>query len=269
MRRSISLYRRLIAVQLQSQLQYRVAFVAEVLISFFVVSLFFVSLVLVMQRFESIGGWRLGEVAFLYGLVEMGLRMAQMIFSGFDSSVFAQNIRLGSFDQLLLRPASPTLQVFGSRFNLRLVAHILQGLVIFGIALSLANVNWTPLKLLYLPLVIFSLVLFFGGFFLVGATITFWTVESVEAVNIFTYGGGEMMAYPMHIYPEWLRHFFTFIIPAIFLVYYPALFFLDRPDPFNMPPFAPCLAPVAGLSVFAGALLFWRFGLKHYQSTGS
>jgi ABC-2 type transport system permease protein len=73
----------------------------------------------------------------------------------------------------------------------------------------------------------------------------------------------------MSIYQDWLRRIFTFVVPAIFLNYYPALYFLDKPDPFNFPAFAHFLAPVAGAVVFALALAFWKFGLEHYQSTGN
>lgn len=269
MLRAIDLYRRLVAVQIQSQLQYRMAFILETVIGFFILLLFFLSLVLVLERFKSIGGWTLGEIAFLYGLAETGLSMADMIFSGFDGHVFGQRIRRGDFDQLLLRPVSTTLQVFGSKFVIRRLGRILQGVAIFIIALTLTDIQWTALKIIYLPVVLLSMTCFFGGFFMVEATITFWTVQSIEAINVFTYGGGEMMSYPMHIYQDWMRYFFTFIIPAIFLNYYPALFFLDKPDPFDLPSFAPFLAPFAGVGLLAAALKFWQFGLKHYQSTGS
>jgi ABC-2 type transport system permease protein len=135
--------------------------------------------------------------------------------------------------------------------------------------LTLVDIHWTPVKLVYLPLVFLSLVSFFGGLFVAGAAITFWTVESIEVVNIFTYGGTEMMSYPMHIYQDWLRRFFTFIVPAIFLNYYPTLYFLDKPDPFHLPPFAPFLAPLVGFGVLAVGLKFWTFGMRHYQSTGT
>ena len=94
--------------------------------------------------------------------------------------------------------------------------------LIFAIALSLANVEWTTGKILYLPIVILSRIAFFGGLYVIGSTITFWTIDSIEAINILTYGGSEMMSYPMHIYPDWLRRTFTFVVPAIFLNYYPA-----------------------------------------------
>jgi ABC-2 type transport system permease protein len=43
-----------------------------------------------------------------------------------------------------------------------------------------------------------------------------------------------------------MRRFFTYIVPAIFLNYYPALYFLNKPDPFNFPAFAPFLSPLVG-----------------------
>ena len=111
---------------------------------------------------------------------------------------------------------------------------------------------WTAAKLLYMPVVMLSNLVFFGGLFMTGAAITFWTVESIEVINIFTYGGTEMISYPMDIYPAWLCNFFTFVIPAIFFNYYPALYILDKPDPLGMPAFAPFLAPFAG-ALHAGA----------------
>ncbi len=113
------------------------------------------------------------------------------------------------------------------------------------------------------------MVLFFGGLFIIGATYTFWTVESIEAINILTYGGSFLISHPMHIYQDWMRHFFTFVVPAIFLNFYPTLYFLDKPDPLNFPPYAPFLSPVAGLVMFGVGMAFWRFGRRHYQSTGT
>jgi ABC-2 type transport system permease protein len=152
---------------------------------------------------------------------------------------------------------------------MRRLGRMAQGVLIFALALALTHIRWTPGKALYLPLVFVGLVSFFGGLFIIGATITFWTVESVEAINILTYGGNEMMSYPMHIYQDWIRRFFTFIIPAIFLNYYPALYFLDKPDPFHLPGFAVFLSPLVGAGMLAVALGFWRFGIRHYASTGS
>jgi ABC-2 type transport system permease protein len=66
-----------------------------------------------------------------------------------------------------------------------------------------------------------------------------------------------------------MQRFFTYILPAIFLNYYPALYVMNKPDPLGLPAWVAWLAPLAGLAVFSLALLFWRYGLSKYQSTGT
>lgn len=269
LRFNLSIYRRLLDAQIRSQMQYRAAFLLDFTGTAVSISLYFVSLALIMERFGDLAGWRLGEVALLFALGETSFGLMDMLFSGFDPGSFGRRIRRGTFDQLLLRPINLTVQVLGDEFLLRRLGRIVQGLAIFAFALSLADIHWTLGKVIYLPFVVAGQVAFFGGLFITGSTITFWTVESIEVVNIFTYGGNELISYPMHIYPDWLRRFFTYVLPAAFLNYYPALYLLDRPDPFGLPYVMRFAAPVAGLIVLAAALRFWRFGIRHYQSTGT
>lgn len=265
----LSLYLRLISISLRSQMQYRVSFFFDTLGSAFGTLIEFVSLAAVLTRFGTVGGWTLGEVAFLYGLVEMSFAAMDMTFSGFDPGYFSQQIRRGAFDQFLLRPVSLVLQMFSSEFILRRLGRIAQGVGVFAFSLYLLNVQWTPAKLIYLPVVFVSTVAFFGGINVAGATTCFWTVEASEAINIFSYGGSAMFAYPIHIYADWMRRFFIFVVPGALLIYYPALFFLGKPDPLGLPPFMPFLAPLAGLSVLAAAFAFWNLGVRKYASTGT
>ncbi len=265
----LRLYQKLIGIQIRSQLQYRLSFVMDTFTTALSSVISFATLALVMQRFGNIAGWSIGEVAFLYGMVEFSFGIMDMVFSGFDPPNFGRQVRLGRLDQTLLRPVSVTLQVLGSEFIIRRLGRMLQGLAVLGLSFYLTDITWTVGKVLYLPLVALSLVFFFGGLFITGATLSFWALDSIEAINIFTYGGSEMMSYPMNIYPAPLRQFFTYVVPGIFLNYYPALYFLGKPDPLGMPWFAPFLAPVAGLLVLGAALVFWNYGLRAYQSTGT
>jgi ABC-2 type transport system permease protein len=230
---------------------------------------FFLSLAFVLQRFGNLGGWTIGEIAFLFGILEASFGLMDMVFAGFDPANFGRRVRRGTFDQLLLRPLNITMQVLGDDFVLRRLGRIVQGTAIFIFALSATEIQWTLGKVIYLPFVVLGIVLFFGGVFIIGATITFWTVESIEVINIFTYGTSELISYPMNIYPDWLRTIFTFILPAALLNYYPALYFLDKPDPFGMPYFMHFLSPLVGLSILLTGMIFWRFGIRRYQSTGT
>lgn len=264
---AIGLYRRLIGMQIRSELAYRASFLLGVISQGLGNLAEFAVLAMVLSRFEGIGGWELREVAFLYGMVSAAFGVMDLLFSAFDPGSFGREVRQGTFDRLLLRPADVTLQVLGSKFLLRRLGRIAQGIAIFAVAIP--RVPWTPLKVAYLPFVFASIVLFFGALFIIGSTVTFWTIESIEAINILTYGGSEMMSYPMHIYGQDLRRFFTYIVPAIFVNYYPALYFLDLPDPLGFPGYAPFLAPLAGIGMMAAALAFWHYGIRHYASTGS
>jgi ABC-2 type transport system permease protein len=266
---ALQIYRRLIGVQIRSQMQYRASFLMEVFGTGLITLLEYGSIALVFERFGNLGGWTLGQVALLYGWAEFSFGIMDLVFSGFDPGFFGIQVRRGTFDQLLLRPINIVAQIMGSEFALRRMGKIMIGLAIILSGLSLTSITWTPLKAGLMVTVVISQICFFGGLFIIGSTITFWTVESIEVVNIFTYGGSYMISHPMHIFPDAMRRFFTYILPAIFLAYYPALYILDMPDPFNMPVFAPFLAPVAGLGMLAGALAFWHFGIQHYQSTGS
>jgi ABC-2 type transport system permease protein len=266
---TINIYRRLISVNIRGQIQYRVAFIFDILATGLITALGFGTIALVLQRFENIAGWTVFEIALLFGMAETAFGVMDLIFSGFDPQFFGRKVRLGGFDQMLLRPVNLIAQVLGSQFVLRRLGRIMQGVIILIIALLQLQIQWTPIKVLLLPVVFISLIIFFGGLFIFGSTLSFWTIDSIEVVNIFTYGGTEMIQYPMDIYPNFIRTFFTYILPAIFLLYYPALFILDKPDPLGMPPFSAFLAPLVAAGVFTGAYLFWNYGLRFYQSTGS
>jgi len=84
MRHSLSTYRRLISVQIRSQMMYRVSFLTEAFGVALVTLLEYASLALVFDKFNDLGGWSLGQVAFLFGLAELSFGIMDLIFSGFD-----------------------------------------------------------------------------------------------------------------------------------------------------------------------------------------
>ena len=269
MRRSLDLYFKMISIQVRSQMQYRVSFLLETFSTILLSGSYVLVVLLALDRFGGVAGWSIGEVAFLAGMVETSFGFMDMIFSGYDPGSFSPMVQQGLFDQLLLRPVNITLQVLGSKFMLRRLGRIFEGLLVLILGLIFTQIHWTLGKALYLPVVLISQVICFGALFIAGSTLTFWTVQPVEAVNIVTYGGVEFVSYPMSIYPQWVLRIFTYVIPFIFINYYPALYFLDKPDPFNFPSFSPFLAPGAALVMLLAALWFWRFGVNHYHSTGS
>ncbi len=263
------LYLLLLWAQVRSQFQYRLSFWMDLFSTGLLSGVSFLAIALVILRFGSIGGWTLGEIALLAGMIEVSFGLMDWVFGGFDPDWFSGVVQMGRFDQFLLRPVRLPVQLLGANFQVRRLGRVLEGGAILVLALWLQPVVWTPLKLFYFPIVLVSQMLAMGALFIIGSGLIFWTVQRIEAVNILTYGGVELMSYPVHIYPRAMQHFFTYVVPFIFLNYYPALYFLGKPDVLGFPVFAPFLAPLVALGMLAVAVLFWRFALQHYQSTGS
>ena len=269
MSKMLQTYFKLIGFQIQTQLQYRFSLVMDIVSTAMFSVTEILGFGLILQQISTVAGWSLWELVFLFAMTEMSFGWMDMLFSGFGPDYFAPKIRNGDFDQLLLRPVPITLQVMGSRFVLRRFGKILTGSILFFFAISKVTIDWSFGNLLYVIIIAIAQIMIFASLFIFGSTLTFWTVERIEAMNIVTYGGREVMSYPMDIYPEWLRRFYIFVIPFIFFNYYPALYLLGKPDPLGMPPFSPFLAPLIGVLFLFLALQFWKFGVNHYQSTGT
>lgn len=260
---------RLIGVQLRAQMQYRASFWIDAIGTFLLQATAIAAILSGLNTFGAIDGWRIAEIAFLYGLVETSFGLMDMIFSGFDPPWFSTMVKQGQFTQLMLRPAGLWTQVLGSAFLLRRLARVGNGALVLVLALTQLDIDWTLAKMIYLPLVIAGQVMCYGALFVIGSAIVFWTIDAVEAINILTYGSTEMTMYPMTVYPDWLRHIFTFIVPTIFMNYFPALYFLGKPDPLGFPWFAPYIAPLVGAAMLLASIGLFRLGLRHHQGTGT
>jgi ABC-2 type transport system permease protein len=264
----LRLYQRLVVLQLRTQAQYKLNVFVDIGASFAMTCLEFFGIWVYFGTFPSMLGWKVGEVALLYGLMSMSFGMAELFGAGID--MFPEMIRLGDFDRMLLRPAAPLMLVVGSDFRLRRLGRISQGIVTFCFALYLLpNLHWTWLKLIVLTIGIASGALIFISILLLGATLCFWTVETTELTNILTYGGREMLSYPLAIYNQTLQRIFLFVVPLAFGSYVPACYILGRPLPFGLPSQSAFGAPVIALLFAWVTRLIWDFGVRHYQSTGS
>ena len=264
----LRLYRRLVSLQLRSQAQYKVNIVVDISTTFAVMCLEFVGVLIYFGTFPTMLGWKVGEVALLYSMMSISFGLAELFGGGIG--VFSDMIRLGDFDRILLRPSSPLILVVGSDFRLRRVGRISQGIATFMLTLILLpGLRWTWWKLVALVIGIASGSLIFISVFLLGATISFWTVETTELTNILTYGGHEMMSYPLTIYNQFLQRIFLFVVPLAFGSFIPACYILGRALPFGLPNEITFAAPLVALLFAWITNLVWDFGVRHYQSTGS
>jgi ABC-2 type transport system permease protein len=224
----------------------------------------FLGLAALFARFGRLAGWRLGEVALLYGMINVSFALAEAFARGFDT--FAQTIRAGGLDRLLVRPRSVALQVAGEEVQLLRVGRLLQGLAVLAYAARDPALAWTAPKVGLVLLAVGGGACIFVGLFVLQATLSIYTVETLEVLNTVTYGGTEAGQYPLGIYRPWFRAFFTFVVPIACASYLPASVVLGRP---GVPTWAGALAPLVGVAFLVCCLLVFRRGLRRYVSTGS
>ncbi len=268
MRDGLRLYWLYVKLSIRAQLQYRAAFLLAALGQFLVNGIEFLGVWALFERFGRLYSWSLPEVAVFYGLVNCTFACADALSTGFDYFGVTY-IKTGHFDRLLLRPRSTILQLAGHELALRRIGRFVQGLVVFLWAASVLKVDWSLGRVSLVLFTILGGVCFFFGLIVIQATLAFWTTETLEIMNTLTYGGVESAQYPMAIYHATFRRFLTFVVPLACVSYFPVVGVLGVADPLGSPRWLQYLAPLSGILFLSACLVLWRWGVRHYTSTGS
>jgi ABC-2 type transport system permease protein len=260
-------YRLIAGMWIRSTMTYRASFVVTVLGNLLVTGLDFVAILLMFSQVDSLGGWPLPEVAFLYGLSATAFGLADLTFGSMD--VLGGRMRDGSFDTLLVRPAPVLAQVAADHFALRRLGRITQGVLVLGWGLSAVDVDWTLAKVLLVPVMVVSGGVIFCALFVAGAAFQFLAQDAAEVQNAFTYGGNTLLQYPPTVFGKDFVRGVTFMLPLAFVNWVPAAYLLERPYPLDLPQWAAFVSPLVAAACCALAGLAWRAGLRSYRSTGS
>lgn len=266
-RSDLVVLRHLLAARLRGQLQYRASFITQIIATAAVSAAEFGTILVFFLHVDAIGGWRIGEIAVLYGIATISFGIGHLLASGLAG--FSDQLVKGEFDQILTRPVSAFVQVLGADIQLRRFGHMIQGAVALAIGLSLIDIPWDVARVVALPAIVLGIVVLYMALFALEATVSFWTTQGIEAVNIATYGGNTVAAYPIDIFAAWLKGFFLFVVPLAFAVHIPIAWLLGKPTPLGLPAWIGLLiAPV--LLVFCLTIAWlWGVGVRRYRSTGS
>ena len=221
---------------------------------------------IVITRFKTIGGWSMGEMAFLYSLLILSQGIVTFIFSGILD--FSNYVRDGTFDRFLVRPLSPLSQVILGGFEITGFAHIILGFLTFYMANSLIEVHWNSLNALVFLTVVVGGALILGSIRIIIAGIAFYAVNTNSLVHLFVFSSREFLLYPLNIYSGGLKFLLTFIVPLAFINFYPAHYFLNKSgENLFHPMFVFGTFPI-GIFMMIFALWFWRKGQDAYESAG-
>jgi len=265
--RAIRLYFMLIGVSLRVQLADRRSAFIQIFGQLVITGVEFVALAALFERFGSFSGWSLPEAALLYGFSDLVFALADALSYGFDS--FSSLVRNGDVDRLLLRPMSPILQLLGKELTVKRAGRLLQGAAVFVWALIETRAVDRASDALLLFFAALAGIVVFSSLFLMQAALCFVTVEALEVMNAFTYGGRQTVSRPLSGYKPLLRDFFLLVVPIGSVVYLPIATVLGREGLPGLPTWVAWPA-LLGAPIFAFAAYgLWRLGLRRHTSTGS
>ena len=250
----------------KSAMQYRASLLMQVIAQFVMTGGEMMAVVVLLSRFQAVGRWGAGEIMFFFGVMQATFALTELFGRGITS--FAWFVQRGEFDALILRPRPLLVQVMVSQLDPRRFGGFLVGVIAVAVAGARLQIQWTMLKVLLLAEVVLGSMLLVLGLFMIEATVSFFSVKSIEMVNILTYGGRTACQYPVDVYPGVLRFLFTYLAPFAMCMHWPVSYVLGEPM-IDLPVWGYFLTPVAGMGFFALMVLVWYRGVRRYRSTGT
>lgn len=252
----------LISANLKSQMQYKLSFLLTVAGQFLTAFTSWFGLYFIVQRVGAIDDFTQGQTTICFAIIMLSFSMGELLGGGF--AVFSRILGNGEFDRILCRPGNILLQVLAAHMDFTRIGLLLQAVLVLGLAVPESGILWTGEKAALLCLMVISGSAVFFSLFLLNATFSFFTVESLQFLDIFTYGARAFGRYPFSVYGETVLKFLTLVIPLALVQYYPLLYLTGRETNIVY-----ALSPVFALLFPVPCFCFFRYGVRRYKSTGS
>jgi ABC-2 type transport system permease protein len=225
----------------------------------------FFGLVIIFEKFKSIGSWNLWQVGVLYSILGLAYDTARMIGREFDA--FHRLVKSGDLDLFFIRPIPIFLQVLGSNLFLRRIAGIIQYITIYIICLA----NLEP-EILSVSLIITSLSAYLGAFFvflgllMIYASTCIFTIERNSFVDFIVDLSLKIGYLPLDVLNIVLKSFFLWVIPLGIIVYTPIKSAMTMPNNTLKNIFHSCVALAIGTAFIIICYIIFNTSLKKYKS---
>ena len=243
-------------------LEYKSSFILTLLAQAINVAAEFLVVLALFVKFKLLKTYDVNEILLGFSILWLGYGVFDVFFRGWDR--FYQLIVRGDFDTLLIRPRSLFITVMGSdiayeKFSIIFIA---LGLLIYSF-IKVAVVI-TMAKIILLILTVISTIIFYLSLFIIGAALSFKTIQGLEVVNVFTYGSRQIAQYPIDLYGRIVRLVFTYVLPVSLINYYPIKFMSGYTNNYLY-----MLLPFSVLILLLISIKIFKIGLNSYQGTGS
>lgn len=248
--------------------QYKVDAVLRSLAVFLRESTGIIVIYFALLKFDTLNGWNLPEMLFLFSLLFLTYGIMILFFTGLRD--FGRTIRTGGFDRFLLRPRGVLFQlIFVNADWFAAIGHGGLGLLLFLLSAGRVGIQWSVFNVVYYIFALVGGVLIQGAIFLLLAALNIYLLETGSLKEVFYWNMRKFAGYPISIFNKPIQICMIYVVPFAFVNYFPAQYLLRKPDMLQYPQIYLYLTPVVGGVLFLAAYLFWRYSLRYYKSSGN
>jgi len=261
-RRLIYLYFRCLGQQMKAILAYEADFVVMLFSAVIVQIAGFLFIWTIFQRIPTINGWSMWQVVMMYALIFVTEGVGSLFFEG--TWRLSNLVYTGQFDQMLVRPLSPIVQVLANAVGFNGLGNIVTGLVLIVIGILNTPVQWTPGRLLMLVILVASAATIRVAINLGSAASAFWIKAPWSMVPMFVHQLGEFAKYPITIYSVAVQALIVIAVPFAFVSFFPTAFIFGV-EAWSI---QGLLTPLVAIYSVVMAVWLFRVGLRRYESSG-
>lgn len=263
MKRNIKIMYMLIKMKLQRNMAYRLSFFG---VCFADGSLFLMQILMfsaIYSQVGSIGGWNRHQMLFFIGTFSL-LNALNMALYFFGVISIPRKIKSGELDLYITKPVNTLFHLSFENVDLGSVPLVFASIGIIIFAAAGMNTEITAITIIgYIFLVLIMLVLYYDMEVIL-RTIPFFVIQSTS-IERFEEGLLSLcMRIPGILFKGTFKVLFYLVLPYGIMATIPTQFFSGVLSPLGF------IYSVAVVAVFTSfTMVFWRFGLKNYKSTGS
>lgn len=253
---------------MKSWFQYKVDAILRSLAVFLREATGIIVIYLSLLKFESLNGWDIYELLFLFSLLFVTYGILILFFTGLRD--FGGTVRNGGFDRFILRPRGLLFQlIFSNADWFAAIGHGGLGIVLFVFSAGKVGIVWNGGTILYYIAAVIGGVLIQGAIFLFLASLNIYLLETNSLKELFYWNMRKFAGYPISIFHRAIQFCMIYVVPFAFVNYFPSQYLLRKEDMAGYPAICMYLTPVVGVGMYLASYGFWRYSIRFYKSSGN
>jgi len=249
-------------VNVQMALAYRADTIVNILLNIMWLGWELLSLSIIFNNTETIGGWDFGELIALLGVFRLvNTMMIALIWP--NTEKFNQSIRDGSMDYTLLQPINSMFLVTFSRITVWRIWDLILAIALILVGVNMSGNTTTPFQFVTFILLTVSGAIVIYSLWIMLIALTFWFTKFDNNVTILQ-ALLDSGRYPVTVYPAWLRIIVTFVVPIAVATTVPLQALRGELSGSRV-----LLFIAIGIASFLVASRVWKAGLRRYSGASS